>query len=137
MEESEKRKERLRAMRVEAAQSGLSADHLGSSPVHLFNPLAQASGAPPSAGRAAPPPRFDYYTDPMAAYSGNRSSARGRHPPDNFSSPIRSCSPTAHPASPSSGTCSSHRRWTPQYNRACFWEEGYIFLPSYAGVREF
>ncbi|CAA6657801.1 unnamed protein product [Spirodela intermedia] len=102
MEESEKRKERLRAMRVEAAQSEISADQLGSPPMHLFNPLAQASGAPPSAGRAAPPARFDYYTDPMSAYSGNRSSARGHHPPDNFASPIRSCSPTAHPASPSS-----------------------------------
>ncbi|KAI4321442.1 hypothetical protein MLD38_034822 [Melastoma candidum] len=74
-EESEKRKERLRAMRMEASQSQSSSPAGTHGMVdHLANPLIEtaAIALPHQDSHVAPPPRFDYYTDPMAAYSGNR-----------------------------------------------------------------
>ncbi|KAK4374372.1 hypothetical protein RND71_005049 [Anisodus tanguticus] len=73
MEESEKRKERLKAMRMEASQSG---DYNGSSNlVHgsLTNPLIDSSIGQVES-YAMQRPRFDYYTDPMAAFSANKRS---------------------------------------------------------------
>uniref|UniRef100_A0A1D1Y619 Protein TSSC4 n=1 Tax=Anthurium amnicola TaxID=1678845 RepID=A0A1D1Y619_9ARAE len=116
MEESEKRKERLRAMRAATAQSEAVEGHIDSlSPIHLLNPLHQPSATPPGAERSPPAPRFDYYTNPMSAYSGDkRSSGLGHHPPDNFSSPIRGSLPVAHLPSPSSaGQGRQHMNSTP------------------------
>lgn len=79
MEESVKRKERLQAMRLEAAQNGSddnkdqhqesshSASGLLASP---FNELSSPSSTPQH------PPRFDYYTDPLAAFSGSKRKGR-------------------------------------------------------------
>lgn len=76
MEESEKRKERLKALRMEASQSGDYDEGLGSSSVGyggLANPLTDSpSGKVESYGM--PRPRFDYYTDPMSAFSANKRS---------------------------------------------------------------
>lgn len=69
MEESEKRKERLRAMRAEAAHTDNS-NNIGITPAmpcYLSNPLIENSAAmPPQTSR------FDFYTDPMAAFSNKR-----------------------------------------------------------------
>ncbi|MQL72857.1 hypothetical protein Taro_005193, partial [Colocasia esculenta] len=91
MEESEERKERLRAMRAGAGQDRPSSS---TATWQLLNPLAQPSATPPGSERSPPPSRFDYYTDPMSAYSGNRSgSGLAHHPPYGFSSPVRCSSP--------------------------------------------
>ena len=70
MEESEKRRERLRAMRAEAAE----ADSHGNSitpplPTSgLTNPLTEI----PSQEGPRSAPRFDFYTDPMSAFSDDK-----------------------------------------------------------------
>ncbi|KAI3948038.1 hypothetical protein MKX01_014637 [Papaver californicum] len=87
MEESEKRRERLKAMREEANSE--ASHNVGTSmpTINLANPLAETSSVPqrPTGAR-----RFDYYTDPMAAFSGNKRSNNHMHqaPPNSFSSPI-------------------------------------------------
>lgn len=71
MEESEKRRERLKAMRMEASQSGDYNEAVGYG--GLTNPLTDSpSGKVESYGMARP--RFDYYTDPMSAFSANKRS---------------------------------------------------------------
>ncbi|MQL95894.1 hypothetical protein Taro_028563, partial [Colocasia esculenta] len=100
MDESEKRKERLRAMRAGDEQDGQSSS---AAPMPLLNPLVQLSATPPVADRSPPPSRFDYYTDPMSAYSGNRRSGLAHRLPDSFSSPVHGSSPMAYISSPSSG----------------------------------
>lgn len=75
MEESEQRRERLRAMRLEAnaevVSSSSSQQTLNSNfPPPLANPLLENEDS--AAAAATPPPRFDYYTDPMAAYSADK-----------------------------------------------------------------
>lgn len=67
-EESAKRKERLKAMRMEASQSGdynETQNHLQG----LSNPLIES---PSGQAEFHAAPRFDYYTDPMAAFSANK-----------------------------------------------------------------
>ncbi|XP_078430604.1 hydroxyproline-rich glycoprotein family protein isoform X2 [Wolffia australiana] len=86
MEEAEKRKERLRAARIEGSQPGTSSDRWVSSPAHLFNPLTQTpASSTNSDGQTGPSPRFDYYTDPLSAYSGSRGPPRGHQRQENFS----------------------------------------------------
>ncbi|XP_057793953.1 protein SICKLE isoform X2 [Salvia miltiorrhiza] len=71
MEESQKRRERLKAMRIEAANTAVNADTdslLASG--GLSNPLVE--GESTSIPTKCFSPRFDYYTDPMAAFSGSR-----------------------------------------------------------------
>ncbi|KAH7567650.1 hypothetical protein ACOSP7_010317 [Xanthoceras sorbifolium] len=72
MEESEKRRERLRAMRMEAAQVevGSNAENL-LGPSSLSNPLLGNSGTHP-VEKSYATPRFDFYTDPMSAFSANK-----------------------------------------------------------------
>lgn len=71
MEESEKRRERLKAMRMEAAQSGADNEVGNSSQTQgLPNPLLQTAVT----NQESCPQRFGYYTDPMAAFSGNKRS---------------------------------------------------------------
>lgn len=73
MEESEKRRDRLKAMRMEAAQSEVS-DAVDTSPLpsYLSNPLAEGSATLPEEEDSCVTPRFDYYTDPMSAFSSNK-----------------------------------------------------------------
>lgn len=66
MEESEKRRERLKAMRMEAAQVGGNTDS-PSAQAGLSNPLIE-SETPAQCTSS----RFDYYTDPVAAFNGSR-----------------------------------------------------------------
>ncbi|KAL4567149.1 hypothetical protein LXL04_022723 [Taraxacum kok-saghyz] len=72
MEESAQRKERLKAMRMEASQEGPTynegGDHLA---VSLSNPLLEPT-ANPSGQVHQVAQSFNYYTNPMAAYSGNK-----------------------------------------------------------------
>ncbi|KAL1546714.1 protein SICKLE isoform X2 [Salvia divinorum] len=71
MEESQKRRERLKAMRIEAADTTVVANtdrSLASG--GLANPLVE--GESTSIPTQYFSPRFDYYTDPMAAFSGSR-----------------------------------------------------------------
>ncbi|KAJ8551116.1 hypothetical protein K7X08_000486 [Anisodus acutangulus] len=67
MEESEKRKKRLKAIREEAAEAADSTEEQNS--IGLTNPLIDTPSG--SSGQDEPRPRFDYYTDPMAAFSAN------------------------------------------------------------------
>lgn len=73
MEESEKRKERLKAIREQAAEAGDNNEEqnsIGGPLDHgLTNPLIETPSA--SSRKDEPRPRFDYYTDPMAAFSAN------------------------------------------------------------------
>lgn len=71
MEESEKRRERLKAMRMEAAQSGANNDvGISTQTQGLSNPLLESAAT----NQDPCPQRFGYYTDPMAAFSGNKRS---------------------------------------------------------------
>uniref|UniRef100_A0A1J3FZI9 Protein SICKLE n=1 Tax=Noccaea caerulescens TaxID=107243 RepID=A0A1J3FZI9_NOCCA len=68
MEDSEKRKEMLKAMRMEAAaqNDGSTGPETSMNTAHLSNPLAETSSHQQESYET---PRFDYYTDPMSAYS--------------------------------------------------------------------
>uniref|UniRef100_A0A7C9ASZ5 Uncharacterized protein n=1 Tax=Opuntia streptacantha TaxID=393608 RepID=A0A7C9ASZ5_OPUST len=69
MEESEKRRERLRAMRTEAqAEVQVGSNTCSPSQQSLSNPLLER---PEDESRAAAP-RFGFYTDPMAAFSTDK-----------------------------------------------------------------
>lgn len=106
MEESEKRRERLRAMRAEAARSENSNSIEASAmPGYLSNPLVEISAAFPAQEESRRTPRFDFYTDPMAAFSGNN---RRNNTNDQISShfltpPVNSGSPVFRSSSPLPG----------------------------------
>ncbi|XP_059279607.1 protein SICKLE-like [Lycium ferocissimum] len=88
MEESEKRKERLKAIREEAAEAGDNAEEQNSIVHGLANPLIESPSA--SSGQDEPRPRFDYYTDPMAAFSANNKKNNvSPHVSQSFNSPPR------------------------------------------------
>ncbi|KAL4323634.1 hypothetical protein GQ457_11G006830 [Hibiscus cannabinus] len=85
MEESEKRKERLKAMRTEAEVSNDA--EASAMPGCLSNPLTETpSTVQDDFGRT---PRFDYYTDPMAAFSANkkRGNSHNQTARQSFTSP--------------------------------------------------
>lgn len=90
-EESEKRKERLKAMRMEAVQAGPNCDAGDSMgvPRSLTNPLIESTASPSVPIELQAPPRFDFYTDPMAAFSVNKRMSKVSHQntPDYFMSP--------------------------------------------------
>ncbi|KAJ6853845.1 DNA-directed RNA polymerase II subunit rpb1 isoform X2 [Iris pallida] len=104
-ESSEKMRERLQAMRTEASSSSPQPPPSPSLPPPfqpLSNPPLQPPPPPLSGGESSP--RFDFYTDPMAAFSSAKRrtgtpSYRTPPPPTNFSPPVRkplaSC-PTHH-----------------------------------------
>lgn len=71
METSEERKERLKAMRVEAeaCDNGNGTTSSSAVPGYLSNPLAEDNAAVEEEPCA--PCRFGYYTDPMAAFSSD------------------------------------------------------------------
>lgn len=72
MEESAQRRERLKAMTMEASQEGPTSNEGGEhSAVSLSNPLLEPANN--SVGQVQPLGQsFNYYTNPMAAYSGNK-----------------------------------------------------------------
>ncbi|ONK60508.1 uncharacterized protein A4U43_C08F19230 [Asparagus officinalis] len=91
-ESSQKRRERLQAMRADASnQSQPLSSSSSSSPTQgLSNPLVNSDANE----RTPKAPRFHYYTDPMAAFSGSKASNH----PESFSAPIRGRSPLSHPS---------------------------------------
>ncbi|TKY56341.1 extensin protein [Spatholobus suberectus] len=101
MEDSEQRKKRLKEMRMQADQAEVSGGIEGSAmPSFLSNPLIEAPSTMPSQDRSYAAPRFDYYTDPMSAFSSNkRSNANIQAAPDNFP-PKFGSSPMAQYSSP-------------------------------------
>ncbi|CAJ1971667.1 unnamed protein product [Sphenostylis stenocarpa] len=87
MEDSEQRKKRLKEMRVQADQAEFSGAAEGF-PMSgsLSNPLIEAPSTIPSRDKSCPAPRFDFYTDPMSAFSANkRNNTSIQAAPDNFS----------------------------------------------------
>ncbi|KAE8674652.1 Detected protein of confused Function [Hibiscus syriacus] len=88
MEESEKRKERLKAMRMEAQVSNDL--ETSAMPGCLSNPLIKTPSTMQDDFGGAP--RFDYYTDPMAAFSANkkRGNIHNQTVQQSFTSPITS-----------------------------------------------
>lgn len=105
MEDSEKRKEMLKAMRMEAAAAsqndGSTELETSMNTGHLSNPLAEAST---HQQESYDKPRFDYYTDPMAAYSSFK---RNKSPKQQYiSSPSHQMSPPVPQFPPSvPGAC--------------------------------
>lgn len=80
MEESAKRRERLIAMRAEASQAAVDNNAEHDSVSHgLSNPLIESSSALPGQVESIAPQRFDYYTDPMSAFSGNKRGSKASH----------------------------------------------------------
>uniref|UniRef100_A0A7N0UX76 Uncharacterized protein n=1 Tax=Kalanchoe fedtschenkoi TaxID=63787 RepID=A0A7N0UX76_KALFE len=98
MDESERRRERLKAMRNEAARGEASpASQVSGFHVGLANPLTDGS---PSQEVSRSTPRFDYYTDPMASFSANRRGNFSSHGPRGFvPSPGHGRVPPPHPES--------------------------------------
>lgn len=106
MDESEKRKERLRAMRTEAEEAEASHSVTTSAvPGYLSNPLAEDSAAIPVHEEPCAPSRFDFYTDPMAAFSSDtkRVKVGNQIAPSNFGRSNTGGSPMARLSSPLSG----------------------------------
>ncbi|XP_021911724.1 uncharacterized protein LOC110825564 [Carica papaya] len=105
MEESEKRKERLKELRVDAAQAEVSKNgQISAIPGLLPNPLIDTSTT--MQAQSSPAPRFDFYTDPMSAFSANRkkSKVENQFQQNCFSSPgYNSGSPSAQILSSISG----------------------------------
>ncbi|VVB07147.1 unnamed protein product [Arabis nemorensis] len=100
MEDSEKRKEMLKAMRMEATAAASQNDDGSMNTAHLSNPLAETSTDQQESYET---PRFDYYTQPMSAYSSFK---RNKTPKQQYiSSPsheIRSPVPQFPPSAPGS-----------------------------------
>jgi hypothetical protein len=100
MDESEKRRERLKAMRMQADQTEGSSNVSSSAvPVSLSNPLIETSATIQAESRA---PRFDFYTDPMSAFSDSKKRSKAGNPirqddftsPNNYGSPMARFSPS-------------------------------------------
>lgn len=74
MEEAKKRKERLQALRMEADKAEVSDPSLKTSAAsgHLTSPLMDSFANVMTEGPTDIAPRFDFYTDPMSAFSANR-----------------------------------------------------------------
>ncbi|XP_065847846.1 protein SICKLE [Euphorbia lathyris] len=102
MEDSEKRRERLKAMRTEAAQADASSYvNASAASGFLANPLLES----PVQEVPYATPRFDFYTDPMAAFSANRRSGAGNQAAQEyFMPPSNSSSSAAQFSSPPPGS---------------------------------
>nr|XP_010932821.1 LOW QUALITY PROTEIN: protein SICKLE-like [Elaeis guineensis] len=102
MEDSAKRRQRLQAMRLEAEATSSSSSQSLNSSVPPSQPSPQLSNPlldPPPASESSPPARrFDYYTDPMSAFSG----AKRKGGPGAY------CSPTPPPSRPNVGPRTFH-----------------------------
>ncbi|KAK7385398.1 hypothetical protein VNO78_31115 [Psophocarpus tetragonolobus] len=86
MEDSEQRKKRLKEMRVQADHAEVSGSVEGSvMPGFLSNPLIEAPSTMLSRDKSYAAPRFDFYTDPVSAFSSNKKNySSTRAAPDNF-----------------------------------------------------
>ncbi|XP_041003561.1 protein SICKLE-like isoform X2 [Juglans microcarpa x Juglans regia] len=95
MEDSAKRRERLKAMRMQADQAEVpnNSESTGM-PGCLSNPLIETATM---AVQESCAPRFDFYTDPMSAFSDSKKSNKAGNQirPDCFTSPSNSGSPMA------------------------------------------
>lgn len=92
-------------MRVQADQAEVSGGVEGSVvPGFLSNPLMEAPSTMPSQDKSYAAPRFDYYTDPMSAFSSKRNNASTQAAPDNFPPSKFGGSPMAQYSSPHPGT---------------------------------
>lgn len=115
MEESEKRRERLRAMRMEAGVSNTSCScsSSSSSPSSLSNPLLER----PLEDSHAAAPRFGFYTDPMAAFSSDKRRTGLPHstPRPHFS-PSPSVTGQQNPEMPVSGVHQFQNNYSPYQN---------------------
>ncbi|KAL4341614.1 hypothetical protein GQ457_08G013130 [Hibiscus cannabinus] len=98
MEESEKRKERLKAMRMEAEVS--NDVETSAMPGCLSNPLTEAPSVVQDDFGTTP--RFDYYTDPMAAFSANKKRGNNHNQTvqQSFTSPTTGGWPAPSPPRP-------------------------------------
>ncbi|OWM67707.1 protein SICKLE [Punica granatum] len=98
MEESEKRKERLKVMRMDAARAqSLDNPEALPGPSSLANPLIEMPGPPSVQEESRAAPRFDYYTDPMSAFSANRRRNNpGSQTQHNYMTPNHFPHSTAH-----------------------------------------
>ncbi|KAE9595991.1 hypothetical protein Lal_00030939 [Lupinus albus] len=98
MEDSEQRKKRLKEMRQQADLAQVSGGSEGSGmPGLLSNPLIESHSTMPSPAA----PRFDFYTDPMNAFSSNkRNNAGVQVAPDYFPPPSFGGAPMAQFSSP-------------------------------------
>ncbi|XP_010259152.1 PREDICTED: uncharacterized protein LOC104598670 isoform X2 [Nelumbo nucifera] len=105
MEEAEKRRERLKAMRLEAAQSEDSCKVDSSTAQgYLSNPLIEPTATPLAKENSHVVSRFDYYTDPMSAFSGNKRRSNSNQMSQSYTSPsISSGSPMTRPSLSPSG----------------------------------
>ncbi|CAM8972080.1 unnamed protein product [Rhodiola kirilowii] len=106
MDESERRKEWLKAMRIEAAQgepSSVNQVQVSG----LSNPLTDASSLQEMPRSA---PRFDYYTDPMASFVANRRGSVGSPGPRGF---VSSPGPRGFVPSPGHGRATSMGQMLP------------------------
>lgn len=110
MEDSGQRKRRLEQMRMQAelAKAAGDVETSGSGmPDTLSNPLIEASSTGPEQDKSYAAPRFDFYTDPMAAFSSNKKKSNANvqvapaysTPPKFGSSPMAQFS-SPHPPSP-------------------------------------
>ncbi|VFQ75196.1 unnamed protein product [Cuscuta campestris] len=122
MEESEKRRERLKAMRMEAdcVRGEAENSNMGVSSGHgLANPLLSENQTSQQ-GVADLRPRFDYYTDPMAAYSADK--RRNNHIPQVVSQPHFTPRPASSNVTgyPSQGSYFEHDQRPPQAHRPPF-----------------
>lgn len=91
MNKSEKGRERLKAIRMEAAHAENSNNVVfASMPCNLANPLVDTSTAMSLNEGSCATSRFDFYTDPMAAFSADkkRNNAGNQISPYYFTSSI-------------------------------------------------
>ncbi|XP_061345790.1 protein SICKLE [Gastrolobium bilobum] len=148
MEDSEQRKKRLKEMRSQADQAEVSGGVEGSGvPGILSNPLIEAPSTTPSRDKSYAAPRFDYYTDPMSAFSSNKRSnaniqaAQEYFPPPNFGgSPMAQFS-SPHPGSTNPQMTPSPTQISPAAYRNPVWngprspaQYNFPFRPSSGGI---
>ncbi|KAK6938057.1 hypothetical protein RJ641_031565 [Dillenia turbinata] len=111
MDEAEKRRERLKAMRREAVacSNKMEMEMEMETPTALSNPLLLETLEDPGGSV----PRFDFYTDPMSAFSTNKRTKNAA--PSPFTPP-RTASPRPRfPSSPFSAICPRLSPDTRQY----------------------
>ena len=96
-------------MRMQADLAEVSGGAEGSGmPGLLSNPLIEASSTTPSQDKSYAAPRFDFYTDPMNAFSSNkRNNPHMQSAPDYFPPPNFAGSPVARYPSPHPSTVMS------------------------------
>lgn len=104
MEESEKRRERLRALREKADQTeNYNNVQNPAVPSYLSNPLIETAAAMPQHEEPCAR-RFDFYTDPMSAFSANKRGNTPAYAPHSLTPPTHAHSSMPGFPSPNPGT---------------------------------